>query len=130
MVGEVNNMSNQGMDVRMRGRATAFVVSCVDVLKARLTKDLYLSEAAAATMAREMAHEICAANARSLIYIPADIEFDLSDRDRQIYAEFNGRNMQQVVAKYKITPQWVYAIVKKVRKEELAARQSNLPGID
>lgn len=62
----------------------------------------------------------------SVIYIPRGLRLKLSERDLKIWQEFNGFNQQELARKYQVSVQWVYQIVKKMRKEEIAKRQPNL----
>ncbi|MOA58273.1 Mor transcription activator family protein [compost metagenome] len=52
----------------------------------------------------------------------------LSRRDRQIYDDFNGSNQSALARKYGVSLQWVYKIIKAVRKEEIARRQGDMFG--
>ncbi|TYG34182.1 transcriptional regulator [Lonepinella koalarum] len=74
----------------------------------------------------EIAHEIANAWGGEVIYIPRNLILLLSERDRKIYAEFNGRNHSELARKYKVSMQWVYQIVKKMRKEEINRRQFDM----
>lgn len=50
----------------------------------------------------------------------------LSRRDRQIYDEFNETNHSELARKYAVSLQWIYMIVKAVRKDEKARRQVDM----
>ncbi|HGO6308141.1 MAG: Mor transcription activator family protein [Kingella denitrificans] len=63
-----------------------------------------------------------------LIYIPKNHGGRLDERDRQIYAEFDGRNHQQLAKKYDLAVQQVYKIIKTARQADAAARQGGLFG--
>lgn len=63
-----------------------------------------------------------------LIYIPKNHGGRLDERDRQIYAEFDGRNHQQLAKKYGLAVQQVYKIIKLARQADAAARQGGLFG--
>lgn len=60
-----------------------------------------------------------------LIYFPHG-NFEQSDRDKQIWAEFNGNNHAELARKYKVSIQWIYKIVKAQRQADLARRQGGL----
>lgn len=62
------------------------------------------------------------------LYFPMGKALKLSQRDRQIYAEFNGDNHSELARKFGLSLQWVYAIVKAVRQEEIDRRQGKLFG--
>ncbi|ARO89099.1 DNA-binding protein [Nitrosospira lacus] len=61
-----------------------------------------------------------------LIYFPKGMIRNLSKRDREIYAEFNGSNHSALAKKHDVSIQWIYRIIEKVRLEEVALRQPNL----
>jgi len=61
------------------------------------------------------------------IYIPKGVSYRASQRDREIYKEFNGKNQADLAMKYSISLQWLYKIIKAVRAEEIAERQGALP---
>ncbi|WP_283228558.1 Mor transcription activator family protein, partial [Haemophilus influenzae] len=43
-----------------------------------------------------------------------------------IFNEFNGSNHRELARKYNVSMQWIYQIVKKVTKEEIARRQFDM----
>ncbi|MDN5451260.1 MAG: DNA-binding protein, partial [Enterobacterales bacterium] len=47
-------------------------------------------------------------------------------RDLQIFSEFNGRNHSELAKKYSVSLQWIYKIVKAVRKEEQDRMQGDV----
>lgn len=61
-----------------------------------------------------------------IIYFPKNHGGTLDERDKQIYAEFNGKNHQQLAKKYDLAVQQVYKIVKAVGQAETAKRQQGL----
>jgi len=58
------------------------------------------------------------------VYFPLGIREELSARDQQIYDEFNGTNQSDLARKYKVSVQWVYKIIERVRMADIAKRQS------
>ncbi len=50
----------------------------------------------------------------------------LSSRDQLIYAEFNGYNQADLAMKHKMSIQWLYKIVDRVRSADIASRQSSI----
>jgi len=48
---------------------------------------------------------------------------ELSLRDQEIYKEFNGKNYNQLCAKYDVSLQWLYKIIKYQQKAEIKRRQ-------
>lgn len=61
-----------------------------------------------------------------LIYIPKNQGGKLDERDKQIYAEFNGKNHFELARKYDLAVQQIYKIVKTVGQFEMAQRQGGL----
>lgn len=61
-----------------------------------------------------------------LIYIPKNQGGKLDERDKQIYAEFNGSNHFELAKKYDLAVQQIYKIVKMVGQAEMAKRQGSL----
>ncbi|MEH8031548.1 Mor transcription activator family protein [Gallibacterium anatis] len=61
-----------------------------------------------------------------VIYIPKALLIALSERDLAIWQEFNGNNYRDLARKYNVSMQWVYQIVKRVQKEEVAKRQFDM----
>ncbi|MFS2300645.1 Mor transcription activator family protein [Pectobacterium versatile] len=57
------------------------------------------------------------------VYFPMGISWRASQRDLQIYEEFDGRNHSALAKKYNVSLQWIYKIVRTMRKEELLAKQ-------
>ncbi len=60
------------------------------------------------------------------IYFPRGIQDELSSRDQLIYAEFNGYNQADLAMKHKMSIQWLYKIVDRVRSADIASRQSSI----
>jgi Mor family transcriptional regulator len=111
-------------------RLRAFVDTAVTRIKERLIAVLKMPEADATELARDCTHDICVEYGGRYMYVVKDVQYDLSKRDREIYNAYNGRNMLQITAKYRITHTRVYQIVNAIHAEELAKRQSQLPGLD
>jgi len=44
------------------------------------------------------------------LYIPKNMP-DITKRDKQIMAEFNGMNIKELVKKYNLSEQWIYKIL-------------------
>ncbi|MDH3001476.1 transcriptional regulator [Chelonobacter oris] len=74
----------------------------------------------------EITRRIAQAWGGSVIYIPRGLLLKLSERDSKIWQEFNGFNHQELARKFEVSVAWVYQIVKKMRKEEIARRQPDL----
>ena len=76
----------------------------------------------------EIAQRIAKNWGGEVIYIPRNLILLLNERDMQIYHEFNGHNHRELARKYNVSMQWIYAIIKRITKEEIAKRQGDLFG--
>ncbi|WP_412763632.1 Mor transcription activator family protein [Rodentibacter abscessus] len=79
-------------------------------------------------IAIEVANHIAQCWGGEVIYIPRNLVLLLSERDRKIFNEFNGSNQRELARKYNVSMQWVYHIIKKITKEEIARRQYDMFG--
>lgn len=59
-------------------------------------------------------------------YMHRGTRYRLSLRDRQIVAEFNGRNQHQLARKHGLSVMRIYQIIAAWREEEIARRQGRL----
>ncbi|ALS60703.1 Mor transcription activator family protein [Pandoraea norimbergensis] len=85
-----------------------------------------LTDELAVQVAREIADRMAAHWGGQNIYFPMGLSYKLSQRDRQIYDDFNGANHSELARKYGVSLQWIYKIVKTVRQEEMARRQGDM----
>lgn len=85
-----------------------------------------LDEEKAEQAGREIANRMAAHWGGQNIYFPMGLTYKLSQRDQQIYDEFNGTNHSDLARKYGVSLQWIYKIVKTVRQEEIARRQGDM----
>ncbi|MGL9773664.1 MAG: Mor transcription activator family protein [Sodalis sp. (in: enterobacteria)] len=60
------------------------------------------------------------------VYFLMGLIWKVSQRDREIFADFNNYNHHALARKYKVSLQWIYSVVKRVKKEELARIQGSL----
>ncbi|EFB1759102.1 DNA-binding protein [Escherichia coli] len=60
------------------------------------------------------------------VYFPMGMVWKVSQRDQEIFREFNGRNHHELARKFGVSLQWVYSVVKRVRKEEISRLQGQL----
>lgn len=66
----------------------------------------------------------------SQFYLAKGQGYDLSVRDREILARFNGRNHRQLAHDHGVTERYIYDIVARRGREEFERRQGRLPGLD
>ncbi|MCV9878833.1 Mor transcription activator family protein [Brenneria izbisi] len=62
------------------------------------------------------------------VYFPMGMAWKVNQRDLEIFREFNGRNHHELARKFGVSLQWIYSVVKRVRKEELGRMQGKLFG--
>nr|WP_259370451.1 Mor transcription activator family protein [Rodentibacter pneumotropicus] len=60
------------------------------------------------------------------VYMPKALELFACEREKQIFNEFTGNNHAYLAKKYGLSLQWIYKIVKRVQKEEIAKRQFDM----
>ena len=85
-----------------------------------------VNKTTAQKISRQLANHLVANWRGQIIYFPRNHGGILDERDQQIYADFNGKNHQQLAKKYDIAVQQIYQIVKRVRQAEMAKRQIGL----
>lgn len=95
-------------------------------IEAELISKVAANDDLAKQIGIEIAHKVAHTWGGAVIYIPRNLVLLISERDRQIYREFNGHNHQELARKYNVSVVWIYQIVKKIRKEEIARRQMDL----
>lgn len=60
------------------------------------------------------------------LYFPKGIRFELSQRDLDIFEEFNGHNHNELAKKYDVCMVRIYKIVKQVRRDQVRLRQADI----
>lgn len=48
-------------------------------------------------------------------YIPQGLLYDLTERDWKVWEAFNGKNVKELVDRFKLSEQRIYAIIKTIR---------------
>jgi Mor family transcriptional regulator len=127
----------------------AFLEALIEIGTRELANSPKLFEAATpearATEQHELMHRIgqalCFRFARTILYVPANLEFHLGKRDKEIWDDYgkdgpNGARkytqdrVVQLSEQYNLTVVQIYCIVKLMYKREVAALQGTLPGFD
>lgn len=91
-----------------------------------LTKHLKLDHQPAAEAAFAIAEEARRELGGGHIYIAKGQEWELSLRDREIYAKFRGDNYAQLAREYDLTEMRIRQIVTRCRLADIKSRQSGL----
>ena len=90
---------------------------------------------------RNIANALCFRYARTILYVPANLELQLGRRDEQIYQQhgqdgpdgarkYSAQRVAQLAEEHKLTTVHVYAIIKLMTRRETARRQGHLFGDD
>jgi Mor family transcriptional regulator len=106
--------------------ATPLLVEMADhaarVLHERFGMDEDIADHAGFEIVRAWAEAVGGAS----VYIPTAESIRRHERDEAIWREFNGRNQIELARRYKITEIHVYRIIKRMRAQDVATRQSTL----
>ncbi|QIW15834.1 transcriptional regulator [Pasteurellaceae bacterium RH1A] len=95
-------------------------------IEAELAQKHQINQEAAKQIGVEIAQRMAQNWGGCVVYIPRNLVLLLNERDMKIYQEFNGNNHQELARKYQVSTQWVYKIVKRVQREEIAKRQIDM----
>ena len=107
-------------------RVPELVADLEDQTAACLVSIAPLEKAQARHIARQVARHITNNWGGQLIYIPKNHIGRISERDMEVYRDFDGRNHAALSKKYDLTVQQVYRIVKEVGMRERAKTQGDL----
>jgi len=110
---------------KTRSQAPEYLASLLTYTSCELVKH-GLSKENADRIAEAVSKQMCEQWGGQLIYFPYWLRMELSARDRQIFAEFNGNNHQELSRRHKMSVQQIYRIISTVKEEEIARRQSQL----
>lgn len=106
------------------------VTRLVDIGVKRLVEQLNVAEEPARALMRDVAHDLCREWGGNDMYVPKNEEFELSERDRQIWAEFTGFNGAELASRYGLSVRQVRYIIALVSRRETRNSQHELPGLE
>lgn len=110
-------------------RVPELVTDLEDQMSACLCSELpMLDKTQAKVVSKKVARFITDNWGGQLIYIPKNHIGKVSERDQQVYREFNGKNHAALSKKFDLTVQQIYRIVKTVGDAERSKRQTDLFG--
>ncbi|SUA57999.1 Mor transcription activator family protein [Oligella urethralis] len=89
-------------------------------------KKFEISDVQAESVGIHVSNKIAEDLGGQLLYIPKGVSLRLSLRDLQIYKEYNGKNHAELSKKHGLSVQHIYKIIKLVKKDELARRQTTI----
>lgn len=95
-------------------RVPAFMRDLADVAQRVLVGRLHIDPALAAEIGLQIARDACAEHAGEMLYIPAGMELNIDDRDRDMYAFYLrcGKDVNQVARKFERSVKQIYERVR------------------
>ncbi len=101
-------------DVELQNRWPSLLVEVIDVMQAELLRQNFAADKAKTTASKlvgVMAHYFGGKS----FYLPAGDKIKEALRDAQIYQDFNGKNVPELVKKYRLSESTIYAILRNQR---------------
>ncbi|HHJ80127.1 MAG TPA: DNA-binding protein [Candidatus Tenderia electrophaga] len=114
------------MSTEYRSKGPELLVDLIDKTAAVLVEKAGLDPDTAHLCAEAVAHRMRQSWGGQQVYFPKGHAVDISERDMQLFREFDGRNQRDLAKKYGMSLQWVYQRIKAVQAAETARRQANL----
>lgn len=93
---------------------------------ARIAAQAGLEDAIAESVGNEVAQAVATAWGGQTIYMPSGWLVRVSQVHDQIWARFNGHNHNELAREFRVSRQWIYTVVRRMRAADLAARQGAL----
>ncbi|MDR0996767.1 MAG: hypothetical protein LBL69_03775 [Zoogloeaceae bacterium] len=109
-----------------RSRGPELLLDLADQCAASLIELLRIAPSEAESVGREIAGRMASHWGGQNLYFPMGLSYRLSQRDREIFAKFNGRNHAALAQEFGVSVQWIYRIVREMKKQDIAARQGTL----
>ena len=100
-------------------RRNQFLTDLMDVVRKSLAE--HVSDTAADMIASDMTNHLADYWGGQLINIPKDYHWKLSQRDAEIYAEFNGYNYAELAKKHDMHERSLRKLLARVKKRILVA---------
>ena len=125
-----------------RRKLYQFVDALVETGTREIVSQLpFEDEERAREVMRQIAHAICHQYGRSVLYVPAELEFTLDRRDAEIWGKYgqdgpdgarkySPQRVAQLAEEYRLTTVHVYAICRLAQRREIEGRQGRLPGLE
>ncbi|MBS1186710.1 MAG: rdgB [Burkholderiaceae bacterium] len=111
---------------RCRSKGPELLNDLADKVSVALVELIELDKPLAEHVGLEVANRMATHWGGQLVYFPIGTAMKLSARDVSIWNDFNGNNHSDLARKYGVSLQWIYKIVKTMRAEDTARRQSAL----
>lgn len=113
-IGALFDHLDQIPSVELENRWPSLLVEVIDVMQAELLRQNFAADKAKTTASKlvgVMAHYFGGKS----FYLPAGDKIKEALRDAQIYQEFNGKNVPELVKKYRLSESTIYAILRNQR---------------
>ncbi|OOF50889.1 transcriptional regulator [Rodentibacter genomosp. 1] len=113
-IGALFDHLDQIPSVELENRWPSLLVEVIDVMQAELLRQNFAEDKAKTTASKlvgVMAHYFGGKS----FYLPAGDKIKEALRDGQIYQEFNGKNVPELVKKYRLSESTIYAILRQQR---------------
>lgn len=113
-IGALFDHLDQIPSVELENRWPSLLVEVIDVMQAELLRQNFAADKAKTTASKlvgVMAHYFGGKS----FYLPAGDKIKEALRDAQIYQEFNGKNVPELIKKYRLSESTIYAILRNQR---------------
>jgi len=109
-----------------RAHAPETLIHLADLVGRRLAEDADLPPDTCELLGYSIARAFCDNFGGTQVYIPKADSLAQNERCTALWRDFDGRNVEQLARKYRISTVHVYRIVKRCRDAENARRQIEL----
>ena len=113
-IGALFDRLDQIPSVELENRWPSLLVEVIEVMQAELLRQNFAEDKAKKTASKlvgVMAHYFGGKS----FYLPAGDKIKEALRDAQIYQEFNGKNVPELIKKYRLSESTIYAILRNQR---------------
>ncbi len=122
-----NNKTNTGVDIDIfMMTAPELIRDVATMAQAILMKEYHQDEKTAKKMGVDVAVAFSKQCGGTQFYIPVGRFLKISKRDMQIYEKFTGDNHNELAKEFGISVQWVYKVIKTVKKQMQDKQQPKL----
>jgi len=96
-----------------------------DAVRASLIEVLGIEHEAADQAAHDVLRRVMEDCGGEYFYVPKGLRLEAHRRDIEIWRKFRGDNHMQLAREYKLTKQYIYRIIARMRAQELARRHGS-----
>lgn len=119
-------MFHKNGTMNSKSKGPELLVDLADQCARALIDTLGLEKEKADQAGREIAERMAGHWGGQNIYFPMGLTMRLSQRDQEIYEAFKGGNHSDLARQFGVSVQWVYRIIDKMKRADIADRQPNL----